>query len=835
MPPRPKKSATGPRRTLGAAAKTAPKSSPLDPPAEAVKEVQKEKLDDKKMVEEVNGAVDLKGVGIVEECGLLDLIVGGLRSGFWIWGLFEMMDDDVVDEVIGEYHGPSSDGCVNPDFDTAVVANEDDEVKDTVDEYENGERLDLEDNEPEYEPEEYGGEYYDEKEGEEEYIEVEEDEELEELEEGDVVEDEEGDEAEGVEEEDMADAPEEQDDHGVEEQEHAELVDAVEEEEHHEVVKERRKRKEYEVFVGGLDKDATEEDLRGIFNKVGEIVEVRLMRNPQTKKNKGFAFLRFATIEQAKRAVSELKNPVVNGKTCGVTPSQDSDTLFLGNICKTWTKEALAKKLKLYGIENIEDLTLVEDSNNEGTNRGFSFLEFSSRTEAMDAFKRLQKRDVVFGVDRPAKVSFADSFIDPGDEVMSQVKTIFVDGIPATWDEDRVCSILKGYGRIEMIELARNMPSARRNDFGFVTFDTHEAAVTCAKSINNAELGEGDAKVKVRARLSRPRQRTKGRRPVRADHRSGRPAGQTSRTPWNSPLPRPLPSRSRRVVKSRTRPAADRGLRRHAPVGSNNRRLAMDMPTRARVMPPPARSHERRVPVPVYPKSSSKRDYLRRQEPPPRSSVPASYSTRGAVERRPSYRDDNSIRAPAYPEVHRSNAPRPPSRRPYPDDGYEPRYERPPLVYHEGRPRDYESLTGSKRPYSAVSTRLKDEGAPRYADPAPRHSRARMDYEIAGRTSQYGDAYGDRLGRSSIGYSSRSSGSNHDSHSIYSSRQGMSYAGGSSSYGGSDGSVYSSHYGGDYGSRGSDVGGSSYSALYSSRSLGSSGSYMESGASGSYY
>lgn len=39
------------------------------------------------------------------------------------------------------------------------------------------------------------------------------------------------------------------------------------------------------------------------------------------------------------------------------------------------------------------------------------------------------------------------------------------------------------------------MPSAKRKDFGFVTFDTHDAAVTCAKSINNAELGEGENKV----------------------------------------------------------------------------------------------------------------------------------------------------------------------------------------------------------------------------------------------------------------------------------------------------------------------------------------------------
>lgn len=70
-----------------------------------------------------------------------------------------------------------------------------------------------------------------------------------------------------------------------------------------------------------------------------------------------------------------------------------------------------------------------------------------------------------------------------------------MDGLPASWDEDRVRVLLKKYGKVEKIELARNMPSAKRRDFGFVTFDTHDAAVTCAKSINNAELGEGDNKV----------------------------------------------------------------------------------------------------------------------------------------------------------------------------------------------------------------------------------------------------------------------------------------------------------------------------------------------------
>ena len=103
---------------------------------------------------------------------------------------------------------------------------------------------------------------------------------------------------------------EEDDQQVAEGHEHAGMVDA-DEDEHHEVVEERRKRKEFEVFVGGLDKDVKEEDLKKVFSAVGEVTEVRLMMNPQTKKNKGFAFLRFATVEEAKRAVSELKNPVV--------------------------------------------------------------------------------------------------------------------------------------------------------------------------------------------------------------------------------------------------------------------------------------------------------------------------------------------------------------------------------------------------------------------------------------------------------------------------------------------------------------------------------------------
>lgn len=81
--------------------------------------------------------------------------------------------------------------------------------------------------------------------------------------------------------------------------------------ERHDVVRERQKKKELEVFVGGLDRDTNEVDLRDVFSQVGDITEVRLLMNPMTNKNKGFAFIRFATVEQARRALNELKRPMV--------------------------------------------------------------------------------------------------------------------------------------------------------------------------------------------------------------------------------------------------------------------------------------------------------------------------------------------------------------------------------------------------------------------------------------------------------------------------------------------------------------------------------------------
>ena len=81
--------------------------------------------------------------------------------------------------------------------------------------------------------------------------------------------------------------------------------------------------------------------------------------------------------------------------------------------------------LKNFGIENVEDITLMEDPQLEGVNRGFAFIEFNTHKEALSAFRRLQQNDVVFGSDRSAKIAWAQPLNEPDEDTMSQVCTNF--------------------------------------------------------------------------------------------------------------------------------------------------------------------------------------------------------------------------------------------------------------------------------------------------------------------------------------------------------------------------------------------------------------------------
>lgn len=73
------------------------------------------------------------------------------------------------------------------------------------------------------------------------------------------------------------------------------------------------------LYVGNISFKATEEDVRKLFAQTGEVVSVKLIKDPSTGKLRGFGFVEMASTEDAKKAISRLngnafmnRNIVVN-------------------------------------------------------------------------------------------------------------------------------------------------------------------------------------------------------------------------------------------------------------------------------------------------------------------------------------------------------------------------------------------------------------------------------------------------------------------------------------------------------------------------------------------
>ncbi len=82
------------------------------------------------------------------------------------------------------------------------------------------------------------------------------------------------------------------------------------------------------LYVGNLSYDATESDLFDLFNGVGKVQNAEVVVNNRTQRSKGFAFITMASVEEAKRAVAELRDKEFMGRALqvsGAKPPQLED------------------------------------------------------------------------------------------------------------------------------------------------------------------------------------------------------------------------------------------------------------------------------------------------------------------------------------------------------------------------------------------------------------------------------------------------------------------------------------------------------------------------------
>lgn len=76
------------------------------------------------------------------------------------------------------------------------------------------------------------------------------------------------------------------------------------------------------IYVGNLSYQATEQELRDSFEPHGEVEETYIVRDRDTGRSRGFAFVEMPTDEEAKAAIEVLNGREVGGRTLTVNEAR---------------------------------------------------------------------------------------------------------------------------------------------------------------------------------------------------------------------------------------------------------------------------------------------------------------------------------------------------------------------------------------------------------------------------------------------------------------------------------------------------------------------------------
>ncbi|XP_063475056.1 heterogeneous nuclear ribonucleoprotein Q isoform X7 [Symphalangus syndactylus] len=201
------------------------------------------------------------------------------------------------------------------------------------------------------------------------------------------------------------------------------------------------------IFVGKIPRDLFEDELVPLFEKAGPIWDLRLMMDPLTGLNRGYAFVTFCTKEAAQEAVKLYNNHEIrSGKHIGVCISVANNRLFVGSIPKSKTKEQILEEFSKV-TEGLTDVILYHQPDDKKKNRGFCFLEYEDHKTA------------------------------------AQVKVLFVRNLANTVTEEILEKAFSQFGKLERVK--------KLKDYAFIHFDERDGAVKAMEEMNGKDL-EGE-------------------------------------------------------------------------------------------------------------------------------------------------------------------------------------------------------------------------------------------------------------------------------------------------------------------------------------------------------
>ncbi|XP_028127935.1 polyadenylate-binding protein 1 [Diabrotica virgifera virgifera] len=269
------------------------------------------------------------------------------------------------------------------------------------------------------------------------------------------------------------------------------------------------------LYVGDLHSDITEAMLFEKFSTAGPVLSIRVCRDLITRRSLGYAYVNFQQPADAERALDTMNFDLIKGRPIRIMWSQRDPSLrksgvgnvFIKNLDRSIDNKAMYDTFSAFG--NILSCKVAQDENS--SSKGYGFVHFETEEAANKSIEKVN------GMLLNGKKVYVGRFIPHKErekELGEKAKlftNVYVKNFGEDFAEEQLKVMFEKYGKITSYKIM-SKEDGKSKGFGFVAFESSEAAEAAVEALNGKELVEGKPLYVGRAQKRAERQQELKRR-----------------------------------------------------------------------------------------------------------------------------------------------------------------------------------------------------------------------------------------------------------------------------------------------------------------------------------
>lgn len=245
------------------------------------------------------------------------------------------------------------------------------------------------------------------------------------------------------------------------------------------------------LYVGNLNPQIQTSRLFNYFRTYGEIVNCKIMRDIYSGESRGFAFISYQNIEDAKNAKEKLNYEKLDGFELRIyfkrNPSdfKPDANIYVKNIDKKVSTKKLEEACSEYG--SVLSCTIRNDK--QGNSLGYGYVQFEDKESASRALENLN--GFVLGDDKIVVEKFV-----PQKNRKNTPKNLYLKNFPQSWDKETIEKFIddnfKELGTITCKGVYENKQGEVAKFYAFVAYEEDDSGSKAIEKFNEKKLTENE-------------------------------------------------------------------------------------------------------------------------------------------------------------------------------------------------------------------------------------------------------------------------------------------------------------------------------------------------------